>query len=44
MFLGSRLREPDITAIAAKVARLEGLANVFFDNDGTTGGIDKPRS
>ena len=38
------LREPDIAAVAAEVAGLEGFGNVFFDDDGTTGRVDEPRA
>ena len=40
--LGCRLREPDVTAVAAEVAGLEGLGDVFLDDDGAAGGVDEP--
>lgn len=40
--LGSGLGEPDITTVAAEVARLEGLGNVLLDNDSATGGVHEP--
>ncbi len=40
--LGRWLREPDITAITAQVARFQCLGNVLLDNDGTAGGVDEP--
>jgi hypothetical protein len=40
--LGCWLREPDIASVAAEVAGLEGLGDVFLDNDGASGGVDKP--
>jgi hypothetical protein len=40
--LGCGLREPHVTAVAAEVAGLEGRGDVFLDDDGATGGIDKP--
>lgn len=44
MVLGCGLREPHITAIAVKVARLESFGNIFLDDDGTTGCVDEPRA
>jgi hypothetical protein len=41
MVLGSGLGEPNVTAIASKVARLEGLGNVLLYDDGATGGVDE---
>ncbi len=41
---GCWLREPDVSAVAAKVAALEGLSNVFLDDDGTTSGVNEPRA
>lgn len=35
-----RLREPHVAAVAAEVAGLEGVGDVFFDDDGTAGGVD----
>ena len=40
--LGSGLGEPDVTTVAAEVARLESLGDVLLDNNGTTGGVDEP--
>jgi len=40
--LGSWLREPDVAAVAAEVAVLEGVGDVFFDDDGAAGGVDEP--
>lgn len=40
--LGSWLWEPDITTVAAELAALKRLSNVFLDNNGTTSGIDEP--
>lgn len=42
--LGSGLGEPDVTTVAAEVARLESLGDVLLDNNGTTGGVDEPRA
>lgn len=42
--LGSGLREPDVTTVAAEVARLDGLSDVLLDDDGTTSGVDEPRA
>ena len=36
------LGEPDVTAVAAEVAALEGLGDVLLDDDGATGGVDEP--
>ena len=36
------LREPDVAAVAAEVAALEGFGDVFFDDDGAAGGVDEP--
>lgn len=40
VFLGRGLRIPDVTAVAAEVAGLDGLCDVFFDDDGPAGGVD----
>jgi len=40
--LGGGLGEPDVTTVAAEVARLEGLGNVLLDDDSTTGRVDEP--
>jgi hypothetical protein len=42
MLLGRWLWEPDVTAVAVQVTRLQGLGDVFLDNDGAAGGVDKP--
>lgn len=42
--LGSWLREPDISTISAEVARLEGLGDIFLDNNGATSGVHEPRA
>ena len=42
--LGCRLREPNVTTIASKVARLESFRNILLDNNGTTGSVDEPRA
>jgi hypothetical protein len=36
------LREPDVAAVAAEVARLEGVGDVFLDDDGAAGSVDEP--
>lgn len=41
---GGGLREPDITTVAAEVARLDGLGDILLDDDGTTSGVDEPRA
>lgn len=38
------LREPNITTITTEMARLDGLSDVLLDNDGSTSGVDEPRS
>lgn len=42
VLLGRRLREPDITTVAAEVARFQGFRDVLFDNNGTASGVDEP--
>lgn len=42
--LGGGLGEPDITTVAAEVARLEGVSNVLLDDNGTTSSVDEPRA
>jgi hypothetical protein len=42
MLLGSRLREPDITTVAVELTRLEGLCDIFLDDNGATGSVDEP--
>jgi hypothetical protein len=42
VILRSRLREPNVTTVAAEVAGLEGLGNVLLDDDGATSGVDEP--
>ena len=39
---GGWLWEPDVASVTTEVARLESLGNILLDNDGTTGGVDKP--
>jgi len=36
------LREPDVAAVAAELAGLEGVGDVLLDNDGAAGGVDEP--
>lgn len=40
--LGGGLGEPDVTAVAAELAGLEGVGNILLDDDGATGGVDEP--
>lgn len=40
--LGSGLREPHVTTVAAEVAGPDGLSDVLLDDDGTTSGVDEP--
>jgi len=40
--LGCWLREPDITTVSAELAGLDGLGDVFLDDNGTTSGVDEP--
>lgn len=42
--LRSGLGEPDVSAVAAQVAGLDGLGNVLLDDDGATGSVDEPRA
>jgi hypothetical protein len=42
VILGCGLREPDVSAVAAKVAGLERLGDILLDDDGTAGGVDEP--
>ena len=42
MVLRCWLWEPDITAVAAEMTRFQGLSDVFFDNNGTTGRVNEP--
>lgn len=39
---GCGLREPNVTAIATKVAGLKGVGDILLHNDGTAGGVDEP--
>lgn len=39
---GCGLREPDVTSVSVELAGLEGLGNVFLDDNGATGGVDEP--
>lgn len=41
MLLGRGLGEPDVAAVAGEVAGLEGLRDVFLDDDGAAGGVDE---
>jgi len=40
--LGRGLGEPDVAAVAAEVAALEGLGDVLLDDDGAAGRVDEP--
>ena len=40
--LGGGLGEPDVTAVAAKLAGGEGLGDVLLVDDGTASGVDEP--
>jgi hypothetical protein len=40
--LGRGLGEPDVAAVAAEVAGLEGVGDVLLDDDGAAGGVDEP--
>jgi hypothetical protein len=40
--LGGGLGEPDVTAVAAKLAGGEGLGDILLVDDGTAGGVDEP--
>jgi hypothetical protein len=40
--LGGGLGEPDVTTVAAELARGEGLSNILLHDDGATGGVDEP--
>ena len=44
MVRGSGLWEPDVAAVAAEMAGLEGCGDVFFHDDGAAGGVDEPRA
>ena len=44
MFLWCGLWEPDVTTVAAEVARLDCLSDIFLDDDGATGSVDEPRA
>jgi len=44
VLLGRGLREPDVAAVAAEVARLERLGDVLLDDDGAASGVDEPGS
>jgi hypothetical protein len=39
---GRGLGEPDVSSVAAEVPGLEGLGDVFLDDDGAAGGVDEP--
>ena len=40
--LGGGLGEPDVTAVAAELARGKSLSDILLDNNGATGGVDEP--
>lgn len=40
--LRSGLGEPDVTAVASQLTRLDGFGNVLLDDNGTTGSVDEP--
>ena len=42
VFLRCWLWEPNVPTVTAKVTRFQGLGDVFFDDDSSTGGVDKP--
>lgn len=42
VLLGCGLDVPDVTTVTAELAGLEGLGDVFLDDDGATGGVDEP--
>jgi hypothetical protein len=42
--LGRGLGEPHIATVSAEVAALQGIGNILLDNNGTTGGVDEPRT
>lgn len=42
--LGGGLVVPDVTTVTTELARLESLGNVLLDDNGTTGGVDEPRT
>lgn len=42
VILGRGLREPDVAAVAAEVAGLEGLGDILLDDDGAAGCVDEP--
>lgn len=44
MVFRTGLGKPNIAAVSIKMAALERLSNVFFHDDGPSGGVDKIRS
>lgn len=42
VLLGCGLDVPDVTTVTAELAGLEGLGDVFLDDDGATGSVDEP--
>ena len=42
MVFGCWLREPDIASVAAEVTALQGLGDVFLNDDGAAGSVDEP--
>lgn len=42
VLLGCGLDVPDVTTVTAELAGLEGLGDIFLDDDGATGGVDEP--
>lgn len=42
--LGRGLGEPDVTTVAAQVAGADGFSDGILVDNGTTGGVDEPRS
>jgi len=39
---GRRLREPDVATVALEVSGFDRFSDVFFDDDGTAGGVHEP--
>ena len=42
VLLGCGLDVPDVTTVTAELAGLEGLGDIFLDDNGATGGVDEP--
>lgn len=40
--LGGGLGEPDVAAVTAELAGLEGVGDVLLDDDGAASGVDEP--